>query len=454
MRKHLIVSQKEDSFFAVDIRERKDGLECSDVRRISLKDISGKGEAIGVLESYPFRYFRERVTSGPREAILLQLRERVERFGAFRTSPEVFYRVERTEGLNVECSVVAVESSHIGSIVEQFVDHRINLKSLVHRAISVAYLVTECLPGDSTLTLYGDEKECYVITTDKTGIRSIRNVKFDEFLPLSESTVREEIELYKDQYRQSTGLEITKVLVFGPLRTIFTDSDILPKPKQFVSVPEAIMDHPELIGALLVPQEFNMLPKTWLYWNKHLKYAGRASILMIMIALFNGTLWGYLNLEERRLKETVSARAKVMKIRAEELHKQIPTEKLRFVDSYNQTLEAFKREHRMDEFMARLVQIIPPEFKIIKLSVSRAPSQPGGRSGEERNVPVSGSPVPSHAGSLNLVLSVGAIADFYEAHRVFKHILDSLHVYYNISRSSFRFNDKEETAECNFELRL
>lgn len=454
MTRRLIISQSGDFFFAVDAKARKREVEFSDVRKISLKDISGRGEITGVVGLYPFSYLRERVTRGPKEAILLQLRERVERFGVFRTTPEIFYKIEKTEGLVVECSVVAVESSPLNSIMEQFIDNKINLKFFIHKAIAVSYLVAESLPNDNTLVLYGDERESYVIITDKSGIRSIRNIRFDEFLPPSESTIREEIELYKDQYRQSTGFEITKVLVLGPLRKIFTSSDILPGPKQFLSTPEAVVDYPELFGAILVPHDFNMLPKTWLYWNRHLKYATKASILMLVIAVLNGTMWGYLNSEERRVKEVTNTKTKTIRVRAEELNKEIPVEKLKFVDSYNQTLEAFKREHRMDEFLARLVQIIPPGFKIIKLSVSRASSQPGGGGGGERNLPVAGSPSPGSPGNLNLILSVGAITDFYEAHRVFKHILDSLHNYYNISKSSFRFNDREETAECNFELRL
>ncbi|MCX7823434.1 MAG: hypothetical protein N2260_08345 [Syntrophobacterales bacterium] len=450
-----IIAEKNGYFIAVDVKKRRNRFLFSEVKEVDLKEISGRKEVIYVTGLQPFHYARERITKGPPEAMRFQLQERIDRLGIFRNPPKFSYKIEKTEGVISECSIVTIDYSLIEPTLDNFTQYRIGLKGLLHKSIAVAFLVTECFVDTNVFTIYGDDKEYFIITTDKTGIRSIRLIKFDEFIPPSENAVLEELELTKGQYRYLPGFDEAKVLVFGPIRKLFSNTETIVLPDRFLVESEIVMEYPELFGAPLVPKEFNLLPITWLNWNSHLKYAKRVSMAMLTVAMLNGTIWGYLHLKERQLREMVDTKSKAVKIEAERLSRKIPLEKLKFLDLYNQTLKAHKQEPRMDELIARLTTIIPPDFKVIKLSVSKiSPQASNSERGVERKKETPDSLLHGSSRQFSLNLSVGATAGFEEAHRVFKHILDSLHGSYTIHKSTFRFNDHEKTAECNFELTL
>lgn len=450
-----IVSQRETSFFAIELNPKSRGaFSCSDAKTIDLAHLSGKQDVIAVVDINPFHYSLERITKGPPEAVRAQLMERVERLGVFAKPTQIFYRINFAEGMNVDCSVFAVDELALSAITNQFGVHRIGLQGIIHRAIAAAYLALSYKFDESTLSVYGNEKSCYLIVTDSSGIRQMRLVRFDEFMGLSEETLREEIELMKAQYSRLTGSNIAKIMALGStIRKILHDAETPRVLANYPQVPEEkLLEYPELFGAILVPHEFNMLPPTWINWNRHLKWAKKAASVMTALSLINVATWGYLRTQENGIRKETSIRAVNLKTRAAELQAKIPSEKLKFVDTYNQYLQSSRRELRMDEFMAWIANVIPPGFKVIKLTVTKGSPQP-----------TSGTPVVAGTGpapstpqltvGFNVSLSVGAVTSFDEAHRVFKQVLESLHARYAVSGSTFRFNDRESSAECAFELK-
>jgi len=464
MKRLLVVSQRDNSLWGIEFSQKRKGeYTCSDVRSLDFKDLAGKRDVIIVTDIQPFHYIRERVTKGPPEAIRVQLLDRIERLGIFRHPPEIFYKLEREEGMYVECSTCAVDQSQLNLLTDKFINHRVVLKSLFHRAISTAALILDQYPNESTIAVYGDEKGGYITITDSAGIRYIRSLKFDEFMGLSEASIREEIDLAVGQYRRTTGADVTKLLASGAVRKVLPDVDF---PRTLKWCPTAseedIAEYPELFGALLTPPDFTMLPHLWISWNKHLTWAKKIAMVMTIVAIINGALAGYLFKTERKMRAETSVKAQMIKTKSEELFRRIPVEKLKFVDAYKDTLEAFKREPKMDEFIIWLARIIPSNFKITNMSIKKPSPQPSGGAAPQPGVPSVGAhpavgttpPQTGGAGVFSVTLSIGAVTNFEEAHQVFKHILEAVHSHYAVARSSFRFNDRENTTECSFELKL
>lgn len=461
MKRLLVVSQRDNSLWGIEFSQKRKGeYTCSEVKSLDFKDLAGKRDVIIVTDIQPFQYIRERVTKGPPEAIKVQLLNRIERLGVFRHPSEIFYKLEREEGMYVECSTCVVDQSQLNLLVEKFINHLVGLKSLFHRSIATAELILNQFPNESTAAVYGDEREGYITITDSAGIRYIRSLKFDEFLGLSEASIREEIDLAIGQYRRTTGSDVTKLVAFGAIRKVLPEAD---SPSMLKWCPTAsvedIAEYPELFGALLTPPDFIMLPLSWISWNKHLNWAKKIAVAMTIIALTNGAIAGYLFNTERKIRAEASTKAQMIKTKSEELFRKIPAEKLKFVDAYKNALESFKHEPKMDEFIIWLVQTIPSHFKITNISIKKSSPEPSriaipqpGVAHTRAQSPVT--PQSGVAGVFSVTLSIGAVTNFEEAHKVFKHILEAVHYRYTVARSSFKFNDREKTTECSFELKL
>jgi hypothetical protein len=196
-----------------------------------------------------------------------------------------------------------------------------------------------------------------------------------------------------------------------------------------------------------------MLPKLWVSWNKHLSWAKKVAVGMTILAVTNGALAGYFFRKEQQIKTSTTVKAQIIRTKSEELTKKIPFEKLKLVDAYKNSLEAFKREPKMDEFIAWLVNTIPSDFKITHMSIKKSLPQPGSAP-TPQITPSPATTSGGESGSFSVTISLGAITNFEEAHRVFQNILEAVHSRYSVSKSGFRFNDRENTTECNFELKL
>ncbi len=456
MSASLVVSIRDGSLWGIEFRKKRGGqYACSRVKSYDFKDLAGRQDVIAVVDIKPFYFSRERVTKGPQEAIKAQLIERAEQTGIFESSPEVFYKPEIETGMYVECATCAVDPRELDLILERFVGHSIGLKSLFHRAIAIASLLANQVSDGSAIVVYGDESGGGIVIIDSDGLKYIRNLKFDEFLGLSEGVIREEIDLAVGQYRRTTGSDVSRIFAFGAVRQLLSEAESV---RGLEWCPEAsqedLEEYPELFGALLAPVEFMLLPQPWIAWNKHVGWAKRVAVGMMIVAVINGALAGYLYREEKKIRELTTAKAQVIRAKAEKISRKIPLEKLKFVDVYAEELEAFKSEPRMDEFLAWLAQTIPSGFKITNLTIKKPSSQPAGDAVLRGRLPSGEGVTQGQQHYFVVTLSVGSVASFDEAHRVFQRILQAMHSRYAVSRSNLRFSDSESTAECSFELKL
>ncbi len=448
MGKVIVFGYRDATFYGAVCTARKGRYTVTPLEKLELSSLAGKA-VLGVVETKVCHFSRETVAKGSDEVILLQISEKLERLGIFREPPLIVYWQERALGMNVEVSVLAVDSPSVSSFIERCVSHRIRLRGLYPRTVAMASLAM----GDSAgcvLSLDGDVRGCTVVVTGGGMIRYLRRVTFDEFLGVSDGLLKEEIRFAIEQYERGGGEPVRKVIAYGEIRRFIEameDPDVIssfaPESRDF------LMHVPEVAGALYAPREFSVLPPKVSLWERHLTVARAVAGGMLLLALVGGVAGWMIHRSDRELRATTAVRESTLRARVAELRREIPSDKLTLVTQLQAVRESFGKEPRIDEFVSWLTRIVPTGFQITRLSLSRL-SSPSPPPGQERTT--GGSP-PSPS-TFSLSIEGGVVVNFDEAHRVFQQVLREIHGKYGVIRSTLEYDEKSATARCVFEVRM
>lgn len=398
-------------------------------------------------------FMREQVFRGPREVLALQIQEKVERTGFFRTPPSVFYHVEREEGNTAQVVIAAMELTHLDVWLDSLWRHGARIQAVVHPALAVAFLAIQSFP-ERTLTVWIEEQGFYLAVTEGGHILSLRNVAFDPFTGPVESLVQEETAFTRDQYDRAGGLGISRVLACGPLRHLLDPSEALwASSGMSDAVRKAAIEHPEWFGALSVPAAFNMLPVRVQAWNRHMPWAMRAAAALLVLSLGQAGFWGYWKHKARALENQARAVGTQVASRADAAQKAIPWNQVAVLQEYQRVSESFEREPRMDAWMVWLSDVMPKNFHVVHCTLSKHGEGP--RAG----APVSTRPVrrPERPAETTqapvLSLEVKGNAGIAEAHRAFRALLAALKERKSEVFGRFDYDEKLSQAVFSFELR-
>lgn len=418
---------------------------------------SGKN-AVVLLDTPSFHFFRDRVLKGPQDVMALQIQEKVERTGIFRLPPAVFYRVGREEGNMVEVSVAAVDTGTMEARLEKLWRRGVRLRGVYSPPLAAASLAARSAP-EKTLTLWIREGGFFLIGTAGGDIRSMRFVAFDEFIGPSESLVREETQFAQEQIQRLEGEGFWVVRSCGPLRHLFPEGNVpwpetlIPKPLQPIA-----FEHPEWFGALCVPSAFNMLPEPVQVWNRHMPWAMRAAVALLVLSLAQLGFWAYRHHRTELLEQDTQARMGVVAARADALQKAVPWDRLSVVEEYQRTWDAFQKEPRLDDWMVWLSRTAPENFRVVRFDVSKAgekapdvgavtPARTSRRRGSEAGG-------KETSGGSTLVLELKGTVGFREAHRTFGAFLTALQERKNVRVGRFHYDEMTGEALFSFEIGL
>lgn len=399
-------------------------------------------------------FMREQVFRGPGEVLALQIQEKVERTGFFRTPPSVFYRVEREEGPTAQVVIAAMELSGLDARLESLWRHGARVQAVVHPALAVAFLAAQSF-RERTLTVWIEERGFYLAVTEGGQIVSLRFVAFDTFTGPLESLVREETAFTREQYERGGGPGISRVQACGPLRHLLDPSEALWASSNLAaSVQKAAMEHPEWFGVLCVPAAFNMLPERIQAWNRHMPWAMRAAVALLVVSLGQAGFWGFLKHRTQVLEKQTRVVAAQVATRADAAQKSIPWDRVAVLQEYQRVLESFEREPRMDAWVVWLSQMVPKNFQIVRCSLSKQ------KEGARAVKPVSTRPIrrpesPTETGQVSVLsLEMKGAVGFQEAHRAFGALLAALKERESEVSGRFDYDEKSNQAVFSFELRL
>ena len=421
------------------------------------RDVPFSGKSTVVLLDTPgFHFFRDRIFTGPKDVMALQIQEKVERTGIFPLPPSVFFQLGRVEGNMVEVSVAAVNTGTMEARLEKLWQRRARLKGVYPPPLAVGFLAARSDP-EKTLTLWIQKRGFYLIGTAGGDVRSMRFVAFDDFIGPSEALVREETQFAQEQSQRLDGERFQIVRSCGPLRHLLPEGDapwseaLIPKPLQ----PQAF-EHPEWFGALCVPSAFNMLPEPIQVWNRHMPWALRAAVALLVLSLGQLGFWGYRHHQTMLLEKETQARMRAVAARAQALEKAVPWDRVALAEEYRRTWEAFQREPRLDDWMAWLSRTVPENFRVVRFEVSKAGERapeagattvvrpPRRRSGEAES--------KESLRSAKLFLELKGTLGFWEVHRTFGTFLAALQERRDVRNSRFHYDEKTGEAVFSFEI--
>ncbi|MGQ9484391.1 MAG: hypothetical protein ACUVSA_05260 [Desulfosoma sp.] len=449
----VVVRFVEESFRAVTVRSRgKVVLDWSEGPS-DFSDLS-RARTVVLWDAPAIHFMREQVFRGPGEVLALQIQEKVERTGFFRSPPSVFYHVEREEGNTAQVVIAAVERTHLDVRLESLWRHGACVQAVVHPALAVAFLAAQSFP-ERTLTVWVEEQGFYLTVTEGGHILSLRFVAFDNLTGPVESLVREETAFTRDQYDRAGGPGISRVLACGPLRRLLDPSEALWASRDMSdAVQKAAMEHPEWFGALCVPAAFNMLPERVQAWNRHMPWAMRAAAALLVLSLGQAGLWGYWKHQARALENQARAVGTQVAYRADVAQKAIPWNRMAVLQEYRRVSETFEREPRMDAWMVWLSEVMPKNFRVVRCALSKGGE--GARVGGAVSTrPIRRAERPAETAQAPVLsLEVKGNAGIAEAHRAFGALLAVLKERKSEVFSRFDYDEKSSQAVFSFEMRL
>ncbi|WP_448383704.1 hypothetical protein, partial [Desulfosoma sp.] len=288
----VVVRLQDEAFEAVTVDVRgKSVVGCAE-GPAAFPGLSGKRTVV-LWEPPGTHFLREQIFRGPGDVLALQIQEKVERTGFFRTAPSVFYQVEREEGHAAHVFIAAMDLSGLDARLETLWRHGARIQGVFHPAVAVAFLAAHSFV-EKTLTVWVQNHGFYLAVTEGGRILSLRFVGFDAFTGPLENLVREETSFTLQQHEGVGGQGITRVQACGPLHYLLDPAQGLWKgPGIAEPLTKAALEHPEWFGAFFVPTPFNMLPQKVQVWNRHLPWAMRAAAALLAVSLCQAGLWMY-----------------------------------------------------------------------------------------------------------------------------------------------------------------
>jgi len=449
----VVVRLQDEAFEAVtvDVR-RKTVVRCTD-GPAAFTGLSGKRTVV-LWEPSGTHFLREQVYRGPGDVVALQIQEKVERTGFFRTAPSVFYQVEREEGQVAHVFIAAMDLSGLDDRLETLWRHGARIQGVFHPAVAVAFLAARSFT-EKTLTVWIQEHGFYLAVTENGRILSLRFVGFDAFTGPSESLVREESSFTLQQHESAGGQGITRIQACGPLHHLLDASQGLWEGLGIAEpLKKAALKHPEWFGAFFVPAPFNMLPQKVQVWNRHMPWAMRAAAALLAVSLCQAGLWMYWKSRAQGLEKQTREAAAAVAGRAEAVQKAIPWDRMAVVEEYRRAVQAFEKEPRMDAWMVWLAETVPKNFRVVRCAVSKQGESARGRTpGPTHPSRRRESPAQVAQGPV-LSLELRGTVAFQEAHRAFGVFLAALKERKNEVSGIFDYDEKTGQAAFSFEVPL
>ncbi|ROQ90665.1 hypothetical protein [Desulfosoma caldarium] len=449
----VVVHFTGETFHAVTVRTRGKAIVSWAEGPGKLSDLSGVRTVL-LWEPPMMHFLREQVFRGPGDVLALQIQEKVERTGFFRTPPSIFYQVEREEGQVVHVGIVAMETSGLDEKMKSLWRHGARIHAVYHPALAVAFLAAQSFE-ERTLTVWIKERGFYLAVTEKAQIRAVRFVAFDAFTGPMENLVQEEVAFTRDQFERAGEPGPLRVQACGPLRHLLDSSEALWASSTMASsVQEAAIEHPEWFGAFYVPAAFNMLPDQVQAWNRHMPWARRAAVALLVVSLAQAGFWGVMKHRTQVLEKKTRGFAAEVASRADSVQKTIPWDRVAVLEEHRQVLEAFEREPRMDAWMVWLSKVVPKNFRVVRCTLSKTGG--GSRSGPTVSRRPQRRP-ESHtetAPASVLSLVVKGTVGFEEAHRNFGVLLATLKERQKEVSGRFDYDERANQAVFSFELKM
>lgn len=418
--------------------------------------LAGK-PTVMILDTGAFHFFQDQIFASAPEVMALQIQEKVERSGLFAKVPSVFYRVEGQEGIQMQVAVAAADTSLMEIRLEELWRLGARVQRVVHPALAVAYLVAQC-SHEKALTVWIEEHGFYLQVTAGGRVQAVRYVPFDDMTGPSEALVRQEVKFTQEQFQrlEGTGFEILRSC--GPLRHLLPEGDV-PWPEEFIpaSLHEAASTHPEWFGAVVVPPAFNMLPESIRVWTRHIPWAMRVAVVLLVFALAQLALWGYVRFRAQSLEKEVQTQMVAIASKADAMQKAIPWDRLTRLEEYRKALEEFQKQPRLDEWIVWLNETVPKPFRVNHCRVSsdgESPPRPSPTAARAARRRGGDSGAGQASGGWTLSLELKGTVGFQEAHQAFGAFLAALKDRQAVRASRFHYDEKTGQAVFSFEVAL
>jgi len=369
-----VVKPHEDHFLGVKTSKKRGRWEFSAVREWKASEL--KGRSVVALETTPRVYFsRETLNKGPQEVLLLQAEDKVRDAGYFTGAFQTAVCKISEGAVTIEAGILALEPQGVSRLIEALGKAQARLKAIHHQAVAIGFLAG-LFSREPVLAVWASPEGLWMTVAEAGGLTYLRFQEVDEFLGLEGHPIEEGILAVLDYYERFFGKPIRHLLPCGPKKEVVPEVGSLePLPLKVNGLLKAseedILTYPELFGAVLVPEGYNLLPESHKFFLKNLEWVRWAGGLLFILALFNYGLWAYFYRKNHTLETKIFYSRKTLEKSLSTLDKAYPPSQVKKLKEYLGLKEQFEKQPRLDEFLWWLGNNLSPGIKVRSLGISK-----------------------------------------------------------------------------------
>ncbi len=368
-----VVKSKGDVFLGVRASGGRRGWSFSEVRELEPGEL--RNRAVLALETHPQVYFaRETLTKGPKEILALQAEDKVREAGFFTGAFRVVFHRLSEGPVNLEVGLLALDPGGVEELVQRLGKVQARLKGIYHETLALAYLGAQW-SREPVLTARLSEEGLWLVVSEGGHPTYMRFQAVDEFLGLEGMPIEENVLAVLDYYERFFGKPIRYLFPCGPYRDRLGEMGHLeilsPHLENFKVREEDLLTYPELFGAVLIPNDYNLLPETHRHFLQALEWVRYVGGLLFVLTILNYGLFAYFYHRNKSLDFEVFHISRTLEARLTELRKKYPADQVEKLKTYLELKKKFETQPRMDEFLWWLAQKLPKGTKVAQVEVKK-----------------------------------------------------------------------------------